>query len=70
MFIAPKYAELAAAETSVTFAKVDVDQADDVADDQQINSFPTFKFFKDYQLLEEFSGADLPKIIELVAKYK
>jgi thioredoxin-like negative regulator of GroEL len=69
-FIAPKFNELSDAETTVTFAKVDVDDADDVASDQNVRSMPTFKFFKDGQQIAEVIGADIAKLTALVAEHK
>jgi thioredoxin 1 len=62
--------ELAAKETGVTFAKVDVDEAEDVAADQKIQAMPTFKFFKDGKQVAEMMGADLNKLISLIAENK
>jgi thioredoxin 1 len=69
-FISPKFEELASKETSVTFAKVDVDEAEDVAADQKIQAMPTFKFFKDGAAIAEMMGADLNKLIALVEEHK
>jgi thioredoxin 1 len=69
-FIAPKFEELASQETSVTFAKVDVDEAPDVSADQKIHAMPTFKLYKEGVQVAELMGADLNGLIALVAQHK
>jgi thioredoxin 1 len=69
-FIAPKFEELANEETAVTFAKVDVDEASEVAEDQKIHAMPTFKLYKDGTQVAELMGADLQGLIALVAEHK
>ena len=43
---------------SVLFLEVDCEEAEDVAMDERVSSFPTFKFFKQGVLFEMFTGAD------------
>lgn len=69
-FITPKFEELAVKETDVTFAKVDVDEAEDVAADQKIQAMPTFKFYKNGSEIAEMMGADLNQLIALVSQHK
>merc|ERR1712232_1406543 len=56
--IAPIFEKLAEENPDVIFIKVDVDEAADVAADQNISGMPTFKFFKNKTKVREFSGAD------------
>ena len=67
--IAPVYEALAADTPTVTFIHIDVDaiQVQDAAD---VSGIPTFKFFKNGSLLDEFSGADESQLKQFVAKYK
>ena len=69
-FIAPQFEQLAQQEPTVTFAKVDVDEAEDVAADQKIQAMPTFKFFKDGAEVAELMGADFNGLVSLVAQHK
>ena len=69
-FIAPKYEELSNAIGTVTFLKVDVDEAEDVAQAQGIQAMPTFKFFKDGSMVAEMMGADLNKLTALIEEHK
>ncbi|KAJ8040567.1 Thioredoxin [Holothuria leucospilota] len=55
----PKYA-------SVIFAKVDVDVNGETAEACEINCMPTFQFFHQAKKVEEFSGANKAKLIELL----
>jgi thioredoxin 1 len=68
--IAPKIEELAQATPTVVFLKVDVDEVEDLAMEQNISCMPTFLFFKGGKKVEEFSGANFDKIKELVDKLK
>jgi len=70
VMIGPKYVALSEVETSVTFFKVDVDAADDVAAHVGISCMPTFKFYKNGECVETLEGASEAKLKELVAKYK
>jgi len=54
----------------IEFAKVDVDEADDVAAKCGIRAMPTFQFFRNGEKIEEMMGADQNKLVALVAKYK
>ena len=71
-YIGPKFEELAgkAENADVVFAKVDVDDAEDVAADQRIQAMPTFKFFKNGVQVAEMMGADLEKLTALLAEHK
>ncbi|XP_067839670.1 thioredoxin-like isoform X3 [Heptranchias perlo] len=44
--IKPKFAEFAEQYTNVIFCQVDVDEAEDVAQNCGVNSMPTFQFYK------------------------
>ena len=70
--VAPVYKELAAANAGVVdFAKIDVDEAPDVAAEMEIRSVPTFHFFgADGKLLHQFSGADKAQLEATVAQLK
>lgn len=67
--IAPRFKELAekAENKNVVFLKVDVDEAADVAAECKINCMPTFQFWKNGKMVEEFSGANYDKLVEKVA---
>jgi thioredoxin-like negative regulator of GroEL len=50
---------MAEANKSIRFAKIDIDDAADIAQKMQIRSVPTFFFFgSDGKLASTFSGAD------------
>nr|AGG17889.1 thioredoxin [Cristaria plicata] len=68
--IAPLFAEMAEEMKDVIFIKVDVDQNEETASACKINAMPTFQFYKNGQKLEEFSGADINKLRQVVAKHK
>ena len=67
--IAPHFARLATAYPDVHFAKVDVDEAQEVAAAENVRSMPTFKVYRYGKKAEEFSGADPAKLKAMVDKY-
>ncbi|XP_033890742.2 thioredoxin-like isoform X1 [Acipenser ruthenus] len=68
--ISPVFEKLAEEHKDVVFLKVDVDDAQDVAEMCKVSSMPTFQFFKNGQKVEEFSGANKDKLSEMLMKYK
>ena len=67
--IAPHFARLATAYPDVHFAKVDVDEVQEVAAAENVRSMPTFKVYRYGKKAEEFSGADPAKLKAMVDKY-
>lgn len=67
--ISPYVASLESQFPDVTFIKVDVDELQDVAAQQNISAMPTFQFFKNGAMLEEFRGASKEKLLACVQKY-
>ncbi|KAI5107757.1 hypothetical protein C0J45_1351, partial [Silurus meridionalis] len=55
---------------NVVFLKVDVDDAQDVAQSCEIRCMPTFYFYKNGKKIEEFSGSNQTKLEELVNTHK
>ncbi|XP_041077379.1 thioredoxin-like [Polyodon spathula] len=68
--ISPIFESLAEQHKDVVFLKVDVDDAQDVAEMCNVSSMPTFQFFKNGQMVEEFSGANKDKLQETLLKHK
>jgi UBX domain-containing protein 1/4 len=68
--IAPIYDGLAEKYQDVTFLKVDVDEAKDIAGQQGVRAMPTFKFFINSKQVDELQGADPAKLEELVVKHR
>jgi hypothetical protein len=54
----------------VVFLHVDVDDNRDCEDIGDVKGIPTFKFFKDKELKDSFSGADQTKLEQLILRYK
>lgn len=67
--IAPVFEKLAEKIPEVDFARVDVDQAGDVAQEYAVNAMPTFIMFQDGEKVEAIVGADLRKIFKGIQKY-
>uniref|UniRef100_A0A673IN08 Thioredoxin n=1 Tax=Sinocyclocheilus rhinocerous TaxID=307959 RepID=A0A673IN08_9TELE len=55
---------------NVVFLKVDVDDAQDVAQSCDIKCMPTFHFYKSGKKLEDFSGSNKTKLEEIVNQHK
>ncbi|KAK5638434.1 hypothetical protein RI129_012729 [Pyrocoelia pectoralis] len=69
--IAPKLEELANEHgQSILVLKVDVDECEDIATEYNISSMPTFIFFKNGKVVEQFSGANFEKLKQIVADNK
>lgn len=67
--IAPKIDQLALVHTDVQFYKVDVDEAQDIANWAKISAMPTFHFYKNGQLLDKVVGANLTAIKQKIQQY-
>lgn len=57
-FIGPIFEQLSNDMTDVAFAKVDVDEAEDVAGLCGISAMPTFQLYRDGKKVDELMGAD------------
>merc|ERR1712150_170864 len=64
--IAPELEKMADVFTDVQFAKVNVDENEEVAASEQISAMPTFKLYQNGQKIGEVVGASKPKIVELL----
>lgn len=68
--IGPIFEQLSDQHPELEFAKVDVDEADDVAQACGIRAMPTFQFFKNGEKVDEMMGADRQKLADLIVKNK
>jgi thioredoxin 1 len=68
--IAPTFEALSKEHADVVFIHVDVDVLEDLPDGSDVRGVPTFKFFKDGNLLDTFSGANKDKLSSNLAKFK
>ena len=66
--IAPRFAEMAAAQRRALFVKVDVDELEDVAEECGVSAIPTFLVYAAGELAGRVEGADLEKLQALLAK--
>merc|ERR1712018_838112 len=64
--IAPKIVEMDAEMNNVVFLKVDVDEAEDAAQEYNIQAMPTFLFIKNKQKVADLCGANVDKLKELI----
>ncbi|KAJ1635738.1 thioredoxin-like protein, partial [Pavlovales sp. CCMP2436] len=64
--IGPRFAAMAGEFPECIFVKVDVDQAQDVAQLCGIKSMPTFHFYHQGSKVEQFSGADEHRLRSIV----
>lgn len=68
--IAPRFEALSNQFTDVSFVHVDVDRFRDHDDVKSVSGVPHFKFFKNGQLLAQFSGANEQKLVDLLSKHR
>merc|ERR1719427_123577 len=66
--IAPKYKKMSEMpeNKNVIFLKVDVDEAEEVAQSCSIKAMPTFFFYKNGEKVNEIVGANFEKLEEMV----
>lgn len=67
--ISPIFDKLAEKVPEAQFARVDVDQAQDVAQEWGITAMPTILFFQNGVKVDKIIGADPNKLAQLVSKY-
>ena len=68
--IAPQIDALAEKHNDVVFIHVDVDKLDELKDGSDVRGVPTFKFFKDGELLKAFAGASVEKVKDSIKQYE
>lgn len=68
--IAPRVEELSKEMEDVVFLSVDVDECDDIVNEYNISTMPTFVFIKEGKVLETFSGANYDKLKNTILKHK
>ncbi|KAJ2614715.1 hypothetical protein H4S08_001594 [Coemansia sp. RSA 1365] len=56
--MSPVFDKLSKEHDDVVFLSVDIDQAADIASDEDIRSMPTFKFIKNGKVVDEVVGAN------------
>jgi thioredoxin 1 len=66
--IAPKFDALSLRYPTVKFYSVNIDAAEEIAQQLQITSVPTFMFFNSGKHVSSVSGANIAKITEEVIK--
>ena len=68
--IAPVFEKLAGENPEAVFAKVDVDDAQEIAAACGISCMPTFQFFKGGEMVAKLEGANQAALVDLIAKHK
>ena len=67
--IAPCFEAMAEEMSNVVFLKVDVEEAEDIAEEYNISGFPTFEFLKNGQKVANLIGNNSEKLRDLVKKH-
>lgn len=65
----PIFAMLSDKIPEVSFGRVDVDKATDVAQEYQISAMPTCLFFQNGLKIDTIVGANPPRLVELIAEH-
>ena len=68
--IAPQIEEMEKSMADVVFLKVDVDEAEDAAQEYNITAMPTFVFIKDGKKIDDLMGANSEKLKALINQHK
>jgi thioredoxin 1 len=64
--VAPAFVELATRMPKVTFLKVDVDDAAELAELFNIRAMPTFIVLRNGQIVTKIEGADLARVLAVL----
>lgn len=67
--VAPQFAELSNKNPGCNFYKVDVDEGEEIAQECDIQCMPTFKFYKNGQLLDTVTGNNINSVENKVLQY-
>ena len=66
--IAPAYEKMALANAGVVvFCRVDVDEAEDVATEEDIQAMPTFKLYRDGVCVDTLKGSSATQLEKMIA---
>ena len=68
-FIKPIFHQLAEENTGSIFVQVDVDENSETAEEVGVSAMPTFFFYKDGNVVEQFAGANADKLKASVQKH-
>jgi len=68
--IAPLYEKLALEYKNVSFYKVDVDINTELVSKNNIESMPTFQFYKNTYFLDQVIGANIGELTQKIMHYK
>ena len=64
--IAPEFEKLSQSNPNIIFVKTDIDIAQDIAEQFNIQSIPTFAVFKNKSLVKRYTGANIEDIKKLI----
>jgi len=66
--VTPHIQKLSDSSQSVDFLKIDIDQNQELAEEYEVASVPTFIFFKNKAVAQRVLGANAQKIEEMISK--
>jgi thioredoxin len=67
--IAPAYIELAVKYPDIVFLKVDVDEAEKIAESFNVSSLPTFIFLNKGDEYKQVIGADINQLVSTIENF-
>ena len=67
--IAPVFEELSVQYPNIVFLKVDVEEVEEIAIEENIESMPTFIFKRNETTIDTLIGANITKLKELIHKH-
>ena len=68
-FIKPVFHQLADEYPNSIFVQVDVDENSETAEEVGVSAMPTFFFYKDGSVVEQFAGANADRLKQTVKKH-
>lgn len=66
--IGPKFETWSTQHPNIEFVKVNVDESGDITESEGITAMPTFKGYKNGQLIDSIQGANETKIQQMIKK--
>eukprot|EP00008_Paramoeba_atlantica_P009394 CAMPEP_0201490254 /NCGR_PEP_ID=MMETSP0151_2-20130828/25789_1 /ASSEMBLY_ACC=CAM_ASM_000257 /TAXON_ID=200890 /ORGANISM="Paramoeba atlantica, Strain 621/1 / CCAP 1560/9" /LENGTH=105 /DNA_ID=CAMNT_0047876141 /DNA_START=15 /DNA_END=332 /DNA_ORIENTATION=+ len=67
--MAPTFKTLSEENPNTLFLKIDIDEAEDIAEKYEVAQLPLFVVFKDGAKVDSFGGTVAEKVKEMVKKY-
>ncbi|VEN40037.1 unnamed protein product [Callosobruchus maculatus] len=68
--VTPKFVELSKKYPDVVMAKANLDEAEDLGQEYNIQTMPTFILFKRHEVVATYVGADMDRLRKMIDQAK